>query len=319
MDHSKLRNFDLNLLVILNAILHHQSVSVAAEELGMSQSSASQALTRLRGLLGDELFVKTRNRMMPTPKALELMQPVASILDAVHEMLIEHAAFRSSSIRRVVTLALGDVGETLLLPPLLDFLRHEAPDCSVQTINNCASEAEELLLGGKLDIYVGYIASKSSNLMCQRLYDDDLVALCAKGFDHDGTLSLGDYLQAHHVAHQSLSQPKNVLDQFLEDKGYERKARVIAPNSMATPEILLRDPTLISVYSRALAKHLADIYLLKTLELGFEQPKVQVFQYWHRRYQNEAFASWLRKSIFDISQKAASSQFTGMPAIGSPM
>ena len=313
MDHGSLRNFDLNLLVVLNAILQHQSVSLAAEELGMSQSSASHALTRLRTLLGDELFVKTRNRMLPTPKALELVEPVSEILDAVHGMLIEHTAFRSSTARRKVTLALGDVGETLLLPPLLDYLRLEAPDCSVQTISNCASEAEELLLGGKLDVYVGYIASTSSNLMCQRLYDDDLVVLCAKGFQHEGALSLDDYLRADHVAHQALSQPKNVLDQFLEDQGYQRKARVTTPNSMATPDILLRDPTLISVYPRALAMHLAEIYPLKVLEIGFDQPKVQVFQYWHRRYHNEAFASWLRKSIFDISQKAASSQFMPMP------
>ncbi len=313
MSQGNLRNFDLNLLVVLNAILRHRSVSAAAEELCMSQSSASHALTRLRRLLGDELFVKTRNKMMPTPKALELVKPVSDILNSAHEILVARSDFQPAAIQRTVTLALGDVGEILLLPPLLHYLRQEAPNCNVQTVMNCAHEAEQLLLAGKLDVYVGYIASSSSNLMCQKLYDDDLVAICSRAYPQEHTLSLDDYLHADHVTHQARSQPKNFMDQFLESHGLERKARVTTPSSMATPDIILRDPTLISVYPRSLALHLAGIYPLKILELDFEQPTVQVFQYWHRRYNNEAFATWLRKSIFDITHKVALSQFKALP------
>lgn len=305
MSQINLRNFDLNLLIVLHAILKHNNVSAAAEELGMSQSAASHALTRLRRLLGDELFVKTRNHMVPTPKAAELIEPVERILSSVQEILSTHGAMAGRGANRTVTLSLGDVGETLLLPPLLDHIRREAPECKVYTLANRSSEAEQLLLDGKLDVYVGFIASSSSNLMCQKLYDDDLIAICSKDYPKSSALTLEEYLNADHVTHQVQTQPKNLVDDFLERQGYQRKARVTTPNSMATPEILLRDPSLISVYPRSLAVHLAGIYPLKLIELAFEQPTIKVFQYWHRRYKNETFACWLRKSIFDIAQKVA--------------
>ena len=102
---------------------------------------------------------------------------------------------------------------------------------------------------------------------------------------------------------------KSFMDQFLERQGYERRARVTTPTSMATPDIIVGDPSLISVYPRSLAVHLVGKYPLKILELDFEKPVVQVFQYWHRRYNNEVFSSWLRKSVFDVSRRFAMPQF----------
>ena len=55
-----LRGVDLNLLVVLEALLRTSSVTTAARELGLSQSAASHALKRLRKVLGDPLLVRSR-------------------------------------------------------------------------------------------------------------------------------------------------------------------------------------------------------------------------------------------------------------------
>lgn len=300
MEYGKLRNFDLNLLVVFGAILQHQSVSAAAEELSMSQSSASHALTRLRRLLGDELFVKTSNRMMPTPKALELSATIAGILGAASDVLLSTSSFHPAQAERTLILALGDVGEIMLLPNLLDYIRREAPNCKIKTVTSMAHEAERQLLDGKLDLYVGYIASPSLDLMCQKLYDDDMVVICAQDYPYEGIMTMADYAAADHVINQIRSQAKNRVEQMLEQHGFKRNAKVTTPNAISTPYIVANDPTLISLYPRSLANYMIDKYDLKIIELDFDTGIVQVLQYWHRRYNNDPVVSWLRKSMFEI-------------------
>ena len=78
----KLREVDLNLLVVLYALLRSQNVSRAARELGMSQSAVSYALKRLRELFEDPLFVRSKECMAPTPKAVEISEQVYEIVRA---------------------------------------------------------------------------------------------------------------------------------------------------------------------------------------------------------------------------------------------
>ncbi len=300
MELGKLRNFDLNLLIVLGAILQHRSVSVAADELSMSQSSASHALTRLRRLLGDELFVKTRNRMIPTPKALELAEPVNDILNSVGDILLAMSSFDPRETERTLVLALGDVGEIMMLPALLEYVTREAPKCRIQTLMSQANEAERQLLDGKLDLYVGFISSPSLDLMCQKLYDDDMVVVCSQDHPHQGSMSIEQYAAADHVIHQIRSQAKNRIDQLLESQGFYRKAKVITPNATATPYIVANDPTLISIYPRSLATYLRKIYKIKIIEPEFDTGTIEVSQYWHRRYNKDPLISWLRKSMFSI-------------------
>ncbi len=304
MEYGKLRNFDLNLLVVLGAVLQHQSVSAAADELSMSQSSASHALTRLRRLLGDELFVKTRNRMMPTPKALELAGPINEILQSAGNILLSTSSFQPEQAVRTLTLALGDVGEIMLLPTLLDYVRQTAPSCKIQTVTSIASEAERELLDGKLDLYVGYIASPSLDLMCQKLYNDDMVVICAEDYPYDGVMTMADYARADHVTHQIRSSSKTRVDHLLERHGLQRNARISTPNAAATPFIVSNDKTLISLFPRSLAVFMQKTHKLKILELDFDTGTIEVLQYWHRRYNNDPLVSWLRKSMFGMFNDA---------------
>jgi DNA-binding transcriptional LysR family regulator len=66
---------DLNLFAVFAAIMRHGSVSHAAQSLGLTQPATSNALTRLRGQLGDQLFVRSKNGMLPT-KFAKRMAPV---------------------------------------------------------------------------------------------------------------------------------------------------------------------------------------------------------------------------------------------------
>ena len=76
-----IRTIDLNLLPVLDALLRHRSVTLAARELDMSQSALSAALARLRKLLDDELFVRTGRGLRTTARADALAEPVTLRLE----------------------------------------------------------------------------------------------------------------------------------------------------------------------------------------------------------------------------------------------
>ena len=78
-----LGQLDLNLLIVLDALLREQNVTRAAERLHMSQPATSTALARLRKVLGDPLLVKHGRYLRPTPRAEALVGPVREVLATI--------------------------------------------------------------------------------------------------------------------------------------------------------------------------------------------------------------------------------------------
>jgi len=93
----KLENIDTKLLRVFDEIRRTGSVSAAAERMGMSQSTMSFFLAKLRELFDDPLFVRTTSGMEPTARALELEGRVTAALAAVHRRC---SNLRSSCRRR---------------------------------------------------------------------------------------------------------------------------------------------------------------------------------------------------------------------------
>jgi DNA-binding transcriptional LysR family regulator len=140
-----LRRIDLNLLVILDALLSEQHVTRAAERLHLSQPAVSHALARLRDLLGDPLLVRAGASLVPTSRALELMAPLAEALAQVQSLLAPNA-FDPATAKRTFRLAMSDYGAAIVLPGLIRTLRHEAPGIDLQ-ISHCFARHRHVDLG----------------------------------------------------------------------------------------------------------------------------------------------------------------------------
>src|SRR3977135_3754200 len=97
--------FDLNLLIVFDAVMQDRSVTRAGKRIGLTQPARSHALNRLRHMLKDDLFVRTPEGMVPTPRAEILAQPLRSALSEM-QLALEPAAFvpASSDRRFVLTL-----------------------------------------------------------------------------------------------------------------------------------------------------------------------------------------------------------------------
>src|SRR5271154_204753 len=114
---------DLNLLKVLVTLDEQRSVSRAAVKLGRRQPAISAALGKLRQFFGDPLYLRSGNRMQPTPRAADIVRCAAAVLDRIDAEIVAAPVFDPAASDRPVRLALSDVGEVVFLPAILQRLR----------------------------------------------------------------------------------------------------------------------------------------------------------------------------------------------------
>src|SRR5690606_27708893 len=156
-------------------------VSGAAEKLGLTQPAVSNALKRLRVLLNDELFLRTTKGMDPTPYALQLAEPIAYALSTIQNTLTQKAVFDPATSGRRFTLAMTDLGEIELLPPLMDRLEEVAPAVTVSTVRNSAEKLRDDMEAGHVDLAIGLLPQLKTNFFQQRLFMQRYVCMFRRG------------------------------------------------------------------------------------------------------------------------------------------
>src|SRR3569832_529763 len=130
----ELEDIDLNLLVVFKHLLAERSVSRVAQTLGRTQPAVSNALARLRRIMGDELFLRTAQGMQPTPFAEQLADSVTYALGMIHSALNQRATFDPKTSERAFAIGMTDIGEIYFLPRLIEHLRRHAPRVTVSTV-----------------------------------------------------------------------------------------------------------------------------------------------------------------------------------------
>src|SRR6218665_600770 len=166
----ELREIDLNLLLVFDRMLAERRVSAVADALGVSQPAISNALARLRKLMGDELFLRTARGWEPTPYALQLAEPVAYAMGALHSALNQKADFDPATSTRQFTVAMTDIGEIYFTPTLMDVLARAAPGVTISTLRNTAVNVRDEMEAGHVDIAVGLLPQLKSGVFQRRLF-----------------------------------------------------------------------------------------------------------------------------------------------------
>ena len=119
---NNLRNLDLNLLVIFEAIFANGNISQAAKQLGMSQPTISNSLTRLRETLGDKLFIRSKHGVTPTPKANQLIISVREALQIIQTGISDGVEFDPANSERIFKMIVAEPMEQIIMPSLINSL-----------------------------------------------------------------------------------------------------------------------------------------------------------------------------------------------------
>jgi DNA-binding transcriptional LysR family regulator len=295
---------DLNLLVVLEALLLERSVTRAARRIGLSQPAVSNALGRLRALLDDPLLVRTAGGMEPTPRALELALPISQSLDTIRRALSASSPFEPTRSAFTFRVRSADNLELSLLPQLLERLKHSAPSVDI-VVTRVADTTEEDLRTGRIDVYLGSWFNIPSGLKQHLLRHETFACIARKGHPKiKSRLALATYFKVGHVVVEAGDRPGRVLDTVLSDEGLGRRVVLRTPHFLVAPLVVARTD-LIATLPRGVATTFARFLPLNVFAPPLDAPGFPVSMVWHPRTHQQAPHRWLRQQIMDLSGDAS--------------
>ncbi|VVD80429.1 LysR family transcriptional regulator [Pandoraea terrigena] len=298
-----LHSVDLNLLVVFQHLYNVRRVSRVAEALGVTQPAISNSLARLRKLFNDELFIRTSRGMLPTPMAIELAEPVAAALDALHGVFNRQLAFDPATSQRAFQIAMTDIGEVHFLPKLMHALGERAPGITISTVRNTAVNLQEEMAAGQVDLAVGHLPDLTAEFFQRRLFRQKYVCMFRPGhpLDRPTTTRMAreDFERAEQVMVVAAGTGHGRVDDFMARAHVQRNIRLRVPHFVALADIL-HATDLIATVTEKFAQRSAQHFGLRYIDHPLDLPDVQINLFWHARYHQEPASQWMRTLLFDL-------------------
>lgn len=290
-----LRRIDLNLLVVLDALLSEQHVTRAAERLHLSQPAVSHALARLRDLLGDPLLVRAGSTLVPTARALELVAPLAEALAQVQSLLAPNT-FDPATARRTFRVAMSDYGAAIILPGLIRTLRREASGIDLQISHASREGMLEGVLNGDIDLAAGVFPEMPNELRSSVLFEERYVCLLdRRSLPADGVLDLPTYLSRPHVLLEMRGSGTPEIERALTSLRERRHVAISLPHWNVAPQLISGTDLILTVSSRSVRE--IDQQELIVLPPPFEIAPFTFVLAWHRRRGGDQALNWLNRRI----------------------
>ncbi|MHB8529181.1 MAG: LysR family transcriptional regulator [Caulobacteraceae bacterium] len=286
--------FDLNLLVVFDALMQDRSVTRAGSRIGLSQPAVSHALNRLRNLLDDELFVRTPAGMAPTPRAEMLAQPVRDALSEVR-LALEPASFDPAQSEQRFALAINNFAAFLIAPPMVAAVLSAAPSVRLDLRPRGTLDLAESLDRGELDLAIGALESPGERFVTAQLLEYELVLVMRRGHPARGKLTAAACAALPHLEISSSLDDTSFLDRWFAERGLARRISLRAP-FISAPAILVQSD-LVANMSGPVARRLASIHPLEIREPPYDSPPARLTMLWHRRLDRHPAHRWLRGII----------------------
>jgi DNA-binding transcriptional LysR family regulator len=295
---NNLRRIDLNLLVILEALLAECHISRAAERLHMSQPAVSHALGRLRQLFDDPLLVRGAQGMVPTPRALALVRPLAEALRLVHGVL-GPTAFDPANAERTFRIAMSDYGSAAVLPGLVATLRREAPGIALRVSQHSREAMAAKVADGELDLALGVFPHLPDGVRVETLFEEQFAcAIDPASLAEQRDWNLDTYLARPHAL--VAVRPDNVdeIDRALTARGARRHIALTLPHWSIAPSLIAGTDLVLTAARRCLAA----VPSLAILPVPFALSPFAFTQIWHARADNDPGHDWLRAKLAEAAQ-----------------
>lgn len=291
---NSLAGVDLNLLVVLEALLAERHVSRAASRLNKSQPAVSHALARLRHLLDDPLLVRRPGGLEPTARAMEIAPALAEALDRMRHLLAP-AGFDAATERRTFRLAMSDYGAAVILPALLPLMRAQAPHVDIVVSQASREVMVSQVVDGEIDLAFGVFPGLDRSVRSQRLFDERFACLAdAASLGGRQTMDLVAYLERPHALVDLRADRPSEVDTALAELGHRRRLCLIIPHWGVASHLIAGTDLVLTVASRILP---AQGNGLCVFAPPFEIPAFQFTQIWHKRRDGDPAHQWLRSRI----------------------
>lgn len=295
----------MNLLPVFMTLMEERNVTRAAERLGITQPALSNALTRLRAMLHDPLFIRERYGMQPTQKAEALAPGIAAALATLDEMVLGQQEFDPGKAKLQITLAPNSYVEFVLVPAIVAQLRMQAPGISLRLTPYGSDLAETGVTSGMTALALGRIVDPPNNLVVQHLMEEGLACMVRADHPEIGdSISRAQYERMKHVNMLPPGRLRVGLFQALERQRLKREVAVSVTHFLAIPE-MVAVTDYCATLPRQICRRLSHDTRLKVVPTPVDLGTFPVEMAWHVRYRHDPAHRWLRGLIAQVAQDVA--------------
>jgi DNA-binding transcriptional LysR family regulator len=299
------RGLDLNLILLLEALIRDPNQTRAAKALRISQPTVSASLAKLRKALKDELIVRSGATYKATPRLQSLGPAIRQMLTILQQEVVGSAAFDPSEDERPFIIATSDVGEVFLLPSLIQTISAKAPRAALRSVVIKPIDLEAALGDGTVDLAVGYFPDLVQATIVQQ-------TLCSHPFtclartNHPlikSRMTVQQFLRMGHIVITHEGRSQELFENALIEMKLRRRATVTVPHFMSVP-FLVAASDLIATVPKLIGECFSMLGNIKMVPPPFATPMIEVKQFWHRRFHSDPRSIWFRGLLMSIFRNA---------------
>jgi DNA-binding transcriptional LysR family regulator len=296
-----LKNVDLNLLVIFEAIYATGNISRAAERLGMSQPAVSNALGRLREIIDDPLFVRASRGVEPTVKTREMIHPVREALGLIGRHLGAATSIDLANYKRLFRVVMIDPLEAVIMPKLISILLAQAPGINIECIQAHAKVHDEIR-AGTIDIACFPFPVDTTDIVVKPICHADLVVVSRRDHpDIKKPLDRATFEKLPHIALVRELRGLTTVDKSLAASATPRRVVYMASKLWSIAPIVERTD-LIGILPRFFVDEVGKNFALDVHEPPTPIPEQDVYLAWHINSEHDPGHLWLRETIMMAMQ-----------------
>jgi DNA-binding transcriptional LysR family regulator len=296
-----IRAVDLNLLKAFDALIRERAVTRAAGRIGLSQPAMSHALSRLRSLFADDLFVRTPNHMEPTARAREIAPLVSAAIEHIEAALNLGIGFDPAKSTGIFTAGMAEYAEVALVGRLAETFARQAAKATLRLTPLTGAEAAERLDNGAIDAAVAHLRALPGHLDSMMLLRDPFVLVARRGHPLAAqSLSLETYAALDHVLVSPRGDTSGAVDRALADFGLKRRIALLVATYLALPAVLASSD-LVATVPRRTAQQIAAMAEIEIMPLAIDL-SVPVSMAWHRRATSEPAQAWFRSLLIEAAR-----------------
>ena len=300
------KGLDLNLLVILDALLEEQSVTKAAERVHVSQPAVSAALAKLRRHTGDALLEEVGRNFRLTPRAQAMIKPVKEILIQIESTIYTGSEFDPAQTDRTFIIAMSSYSAEVLMPGLIEEVTTSYPDISC-VVEEISTESLARLKAGSIDCCITFQQTKLLNpsesieeLSHTHAFSDEWVLVAAAGNDLvKESLSYDDFCALPYIETRLGWNLYSFVERTLDHLNYRPRMNMAVPSFELAITSVMNSDCVAVVPALMIDDHLRP--LLKVFQPPFEIPTIGEFLVWHSRNDGDSGHTWFRELILEVA------------------
>jgi DNA-binding transcriptional LysR family regulator len=296
-DVSKIQQLDLNLLKVFESIYQEQNMSRAAEVLHITPSAVSHALKRLREYLGDPLFQRSNNRMLPTPACQRMAPPIIDNLSRLRQILQHWGEFQPLNSQHHFRLGIHYALEPSILPRLAKKLAEFAPNTTFASVKVDRENLTRELGAGHIDMAFDVALPIKPPVLHRKLIDGEFCVLMRKGHPLENSLTQKTYFAAKHIGVSNRPSGDAAEDILFQQQGLSRQISIRCQNYYAANAMLIESDFLLTVpylLGKELMIGMGQSLGVSQVPMPVRLTNIETHLYWHKNTEHDEALSWFR-------------------------